>query len=87
MPAKSFKLNYTQGTGATLSSMDFNYYGTYHISVIHICYEYAVMSQGGGTSSSTLVDMKGNIDGGYGLFTGISSVTTSISVVQGSSPF
>lgn len=27
MPAKSFKLNYTQGTSATLSSSDFNYYG------------------------------------------------------------
>ena len=88
MPAKSFKLNYTQGTSATLSSSDFNYYGTYHISVIHINQEYAVMSQGGSTSSTTLVDVKGNIDGGYGIFTGISSVTNTISVSKGSSaPF
>ncbi len=87
MPAKSFKLNYTQGTSATLSSSDFNYYGTYHISVIHINQEYAVMSQGGSTSSTTLVDVKGNIDGGYGIFTGISSVTRTISVAKGSSPF
>ncbi len=87
MPAKSFKLNYTQGTSATLSSSDFNYYGTYHISVIHINQEYAVMSQGGSTSSATLVDVKGNIDGGYGIFTGISSVTRTISVAKGSSPF
>ena len=87
MPAKSFKLNYTQGTSATLSSSDFNYYGTYHISVIHINHEYAVMSQGGSTSSTTLVDVKGNIDGGYGIFTGISSVTKTISVAKGSSPF
>ena len=87
MPAKSFKLNYTQGTSATLSSSDFNYFGTYYVSVIHINQEYAVMSQGGSTSSTTLVDVKGNIDGGYGIFTGISSVTQKISVSKGSSPF
>lgn len=87
MPVKSFKLNYTQGTSTTLSSSDFNYYGTYHISVIHINQEYAVMSQGGSTSSATLVDVKGNIDGGYGIFTGISSVTRTITVAKGSSPF
>lgn len=46
MPSQSFKQNYTQGTGTTLSSSDFNYYGTYHVSVIHINQEYAVMSQG-----------------------------------------
>lgn len=36
MPSKSFKQNYTQGTGTTLSSSDFNYYGSYNVSVIHI---------------------------------------------------
>lgn len=87
MPVKSFKLNYTQGTSATLSSSDFNYYGAYHISVIHVNQEYAVMSQGGSTSSTTLVDVKGNINGGYGIFTGISSVTRTITVAKGSSPF
>jgi hypothetical protein len=87
LSVKSFKLNYTQGTSVTLSSSDFNYYGSYHISVIHINHEYAVMSQGGSTSSTTLVDVKGNIDGGYGIFTGISSVTRTITVAKGSSPF
>lgn len=82
MPAKSFKLNYTQGTSATLSSSDFNYYGAYHISVIHINKEYAVMSQGGSTSSTTLVDVKGNIDGGYGIFTGICRETWTVSVTS-----
>lgn len=87
MPAKSFKLSYTQGNSATAASSDFNYYGYYQISVIHICQEYAVLSQGGSTSSATLVDVKGNIDGGYGVFTGISRVTKTISVSRGSSPF
>ena len=87
MPAQSFKLNYTQGSSATLSSMDFNYYGSYEISVIHIQPEYAVMSQGGSTTSTTLVDVKGNINGGYGIFTGINSVKKTIYVAKQSSPF
>ena len=87
LPSQSFKHNYTQGSNTTLSSSDFNYVGTYAVSVIHICYEYAVMSQGGSTSSTTLVDIKGNIDGGYGIFTGISSVSRNIKVSKGSSPF
>lgn len=87
MPSKSFKLNYTQGSSTSLSSSDFNYYGTYQVSVIHINSEYAVISQGGSTASSTLADVKGNIDGGYGIFTGINKVTKSVKVSQGSSPF
>lgn len=87
MPSQSFKLNYTQGASANLSSADFNYFGTYQVSVIHIRPEYAVISQGGSTSSTTLVDVKGNIDGGYGIFTGISSYTKSITVTKQSSPF
>lgn len=87
LPSRSFKQNYTQGTGTTLSSSDFNYYGSYQVSVIHINQEYAVMSQGGSTSSATLVDVKGNVDGGYGIFTGISRVTKTVKVSKGSSPF
>ncbi len=87
MPAQNFKLNYTQGTSATLSSANFNYYGSYQVSVIHIRPEYAVISQEGSTSSTTLIDVKGNINGGYGIFTGISSVTRIISVTKQSSPF
>lgn len=45
------------------------------------------MSQGGSTTSATLVDVRGNIDGGYGIFTGISSVKKTISVTKQSSPF
>lgn len=37
--------------------------------------------------SATLVDVKSNIDGGYGIFTGIRSVSRSIKVSKGSSPF
>lgn len=87
MPAQSFKLDYTQGESATLSSQNFNYYGIYTISVIHINQEYAVMSQGGSISSATLVDVRGNISGGYGIFSGINSVTDTIRVRTQTSPF
>lgn len=80
MPPQSFKLEYTQGESASLSSQNFNYYGDYEVSVIHINAEYAIMSQGGSTSSSTLVDVRGNIEGGYGIFTGINCVTESVRV-------
>ena len=46
LPSQTFKHNYTQNSNSTLSSSDFNYIGTYTVSVIHIRYEYTVMSQG-----------------------------------------
>lgn len=87
MPSQSFKLDYTQGESATLSSGNFNYFGQYSVSVIHIRPEYAIMSGGGAVSSTSLVDVRGNVDGGYGIFTGISSVTDTITVRVQSSPF
>lgn len=87
MPSQSFKLDYTQGESATLSSVNFSYYGKYAVSVMHIRPEYAVMSQGGATSSASLVDVRGNIDGGYGIFTGVNSVTDTVTVRVQSSPF
>ena len=82
LPAKSFKLNYTQGSSATLAPANFNYKGSYKISVIHIQPEYAVLSQGGISSSdaTTLVDVRGNIEGGYGIFTGIGAVSRTVTV-------
>lgn len=80
--AKQFQI-----VDSAISSANFNYFGYYEISVIHIQPEYAVMSQGGSTSSTTLVDVKGNIDGGYGIFTGINSFTKTIIVTEQSRPF
>ena len=87
MPPQGFKLDYTQGESATLSQANFNYYGEYIVSVIHITKEYAIMSQGGSTSSTSLVDIRGNIDGGYGIFAGINCVSDTVRVRAQSSPF
>jgi hypothetical protein len=79
--SKSFKLEYTQGDYATVSSMQFRYIGDYEVSLIRIQPEYVLMSQGTATNTSTdIADVKGNIDGGYGLFTGINRITRIINV-------
>ncbi len=85
-PVKCFKLDYTQGNTATLSSAQFSYYGYYEISLIRIQTEYVVMSQGSSNTSTSLEDMRGNIDGGYGIFTGINRVRQRVNVYKESSP-
>ena len=86
-PDKSFKLDYTQSNTITLSQMQFHYIGNYEISLIRILKEYAVMSQGSSETSTSLVDIKGNIDGGYGIFTGINRVKQNINIYRQTSPF
>jgi hypothetical protein len=74
-------LDNTQYNYATLSQQQFNYIGEYTISVIRILPEYVLMSEGSANNMSTsIVDVKGNIDGGYGIFTGINRVTQVVHV-------
>ena len=78
---KSFTLEHTQNDYATISQMQFSYLGEYEISVIRIMPEYVIMSEGSATNMSTsIADVKGNIDGGYGIFTGINRITQIINV-------
>jgi hypothetical protein len=79
---KSFQLDYTQEKSATLSRMQFNYYGYYEVSLIRILPQYVEMSQGGGVSSTDLIDARGNIEGGYGIFTGVNRVVRNVYVYQ-----
>jgi len=78
---KSFTLEHTQNDYVTISQMQFSYLGEYEISVIRILPEYVIMSEGSATNLSTsIVDVRGNIDGGYGIFTGINRITQIINV-------
>ena len=78
---KQFMLNHTQNDYATISQMQFSYLGDYEISVIRIMPEYVIMSEGSATNMSTsIADVKGNINGGYGIFTGINRITQIINV-------
>ena len=81
---QSFKVDYTQNDYAILSSMQFRYYGDYEVSLVRIQPEYAVMTEGSTNTytSASIDDIKGNIDGGYGLFTGISRITKTINVYE-----
>lgn len=85
--AKSFKLDYTQGSSATVASSQFSYLGNYEVSLIRILPEYVAMSQGSSSTSSSLAEVGGNIEGGYGIFTGVNRVTRTISVYKQTSPF
>lgn len=86
---KKFKLDCTQGNSATLESMQFNYLGNYEVSLISIMPEYVIISQGNADTSvsTSIVDVKGNIDGGYGIFTGINRVIQRINVYRSAEPF
>lgn len=87
-PSRSFNLDYTQGESVTLTSGNFNYYGDYAVSVLRVLPEYAAISQGSSSSStSSLVDVRGNIEGGYGIFTGVGRVSGTIRVRAQSTPF
>ena len=78
---KQFLLNQTQNDYATISQLQFSYLGDYEISVIRIMPEYVIMSEGSATNMSTsIADVKGNINGGYGIFTGINRITQIINV-------
>ena len=85
-PAKSFRIDYTQENSITLSSMQFSYFGNYAVSLIRIEPEYVVMTQSVSNTSSSLADVRGNIEGGYGIFTGINRVTKTIQVYQQTGP-
>ena len=86
---KNFKLDCTQGNSAMLESMQFNYIGKYEVSLISILPEYVIISQGNADTSvsTSIVEVKGNIDGGYGIFTGINRVTQNINTYRESEPF
>jgi hypothetical protein len=78
---KQFLLEHTQNDYATISQMQFSYLGDYVISVVRIMPEYVIMSEGSATNMSTsIADVKGNINGGYGIFTGINRITRIINV-------
>ena len=78
---KRFLLNHTQNDCATIPQIQISYLVDYEISVIRIMPEYVIMSEGSATNMSTsIADVKGNINSGYGIFTGINRITQIINV-------
>ena len=78
----SFQTEPTQGATAQLSSQSFSYYGRYTVKVCRIQPEYALFCQSANNRSVTLPELHANVVDGFGLFTGVSSVSTGVYVVS-----
>lgn len=84
-PRPSFRTEPTQGTSSVLSPMSFSYYGWHDVILIRMQPEYVLLYSSQGETSQTLTEIHANIEGGYGIFTGINSDTLRVKVVASSS--
>ncbi|MDR2361534.1 MAG: hypothetical protein LBD91_02275, partial [Prevotellaceae bacterium] len=78
----SFQTETTQGASLQLSSQSFSYYGKYIVKICRIQPEYVVFCQSMNLRSVTLPELHVNIENGFGLFTGISSVSVEVYVIS-----
>jgi hypothetical protein len=78
----SFQTDPTQGASIQLSSQSFSYYGRYAVKLCRIQPEYVLLCRRMANSSASLVELHANVENGYGLFTGVSSVSNTIAVVS-----
>jgi hypothetical protein len=65
-----------------LSSQSFSYYGKYTVKVCRIRPEYVLLYQRTSNRSETLPELHANVVNGFGLFTGVSSVSAEVTVVE-----
>lgn len=77
----SFQTEPTQGASVQLSSQSFSYYGKYTVKLCRIQPEYVLLYQRE-QSRSTLPELHANVENGFGLFTGVSSVNVEMTVVS-----
>jgi hypothetical protein len=78
----SFQSEITQGASLQLSSQSFSYFGKYTVKVCRIQPEYVLFCQRINNSSEPLVELNANVVNGFGIFTGIGSVSVDIYVVS-----
>jgi hypothetical protein len=78
----SFQTEPTQGASIQLSSQSFSYYGKHTIKLCRIQPEYVLLYQRTNSSSANLLELHANVENGYGVFTGVSSVSSEVYVVS-----
>ncbi len=81
-PPRAFRNSPTQTNLQQLNPMSFSYYGMHRVILYRLNPEYATLYEDNGNSSLTLVTPPGNISGGLGIFTGISSDTIMVRVYK-----
>jgi hypothetical protein len=72
----------TTADSAEISPMQFRYTGKHRVRLCRVQPEYVVFFGERGRSASQLVEVHANIDGGFGIFTGISSYDREITVYE-----
>jgi hypothetical protein len=78
----SFQSEVTQGTSMQLSSQSFSYYGRHLVKVCRIQPEYVLLYQRMNNRTDALAELIANVENGFGIFTGVSSVETTVYVVE-----
>lgn len=81
-PGFAFRTEPTQEGSSTLSPMSFSYYGRHNVILIRMQPEYVLLYSSNGSTSSTLTEIHANIEGGYGIFTGVNSDTLRVTVTR-----
>lgn len=79
-PSNIFRKQPTNGSSEEIRAMEFQYYGTHRITVYHVLPDYAALYDQNSASSQNLTNPSTSITNGYGIFTGLNSVTLWVEV-------
>ncbi len=77
-PDFRFRTEPTTSASSQLSMQSFSYYGYHNVILLRMQPEYALLYQ---STSNTISEIHANVEGGYGIFTGMSSDTLRIRVI------
>lgn len=81
-PGNRFKKSPTNSSYQELRSMDFQYFGVHRVILYHVLPDYATLYEDNSTSSQNITNPSTSIVNGYGIFTGFSSDTLYVNVLE-----
>lgn len=81
-PGNRFRKPPTTASGMEVTAREFQYYGTHRVILYHVLPDYASLYDENSTSSQNLSNPSTSIVNGYGIFTGLSSDTLYIEVME-----
>ena len=81
-PGNRFKKSPTNTSYQELRSVDFQYFGVHRVILYHVLPDYATLYEENSTSSQNITNPSSSIVNGYGIFTGFSSDTLYVNVLE-----
>lgn len=81
-PDFQFRKEPERADSSALNSREFSYFGTHRVVLFHLNVDYASLYDDASTSSLNLTNPTTSIENGYGIFTGISTDTLYIDVLE-----